>query len=197
MRQFPGWASRAAENKGPRLAFVMVGLPARGKSYIARKLARYLRWLGHDTRVFNVGSYRRELLGAKKPHDFFSPDNPEGQALRLKVAEVALEDMLGWMDRGLQIGGRDLGARRNMPQVDADAGHDAVLERILVDRHALLAEVARRIDVRAAMIRHREEHHGVAVHVAGLGEGFLVRLPDAVDDGRLPRIARRAVIKLA
>jgi len=85
-------------------AFVMVGLPARGKSYIARKLARYLRWLGHDTRVFNVGSYRRELVGAQKPSEFFSPDNPEGAAARLKVAEVALEDMIGWFERGLAIG---------------------------------------------------------------------------------------------
>ena len=87
-----------------KIAFVMVGLPARGKSYIARKLARYLHWLGHETRVFNVGSYRRELLGAQKTNEFFSPDNPEGAALRLKVAEVALDDMLGWFSRGLQIG---------------------------------------------------------------------------------------------
>ena len=28
------------------LAVVMVGLPARGKTYIARKLARYLDWTG-------------------------------------------------------------------------------------------------------------------------------------------------------
>lgn len=87
-----------------KLVFVMVGLPARGKSYIARKLARYLHWLGHETRVFNVGSYRRELLGAQKTNEFFSPDNAEGQALRLKVAEVVLEDMIGWFGRGLSVG---------------------------------------------------------------------------------------------
>jgi broad specificity phosphatase PhoE/predicted kinase len=85
-------------------AFVMVGLPARGKSYIARKLARYLRWLGHDTRVFNVGSYRRELVGAQQSNEFFSPANAEGAAARLKVAETALDDMIGWFDRGLSIG---------------------------------------------------------------------------------------------
>ena len=82
----------------------MVGLPARGKSYIARKLARYLHWLGHDTRVFNVGSYRRELVGAQQTNDFFSPNNPEGSAARLKVAQVALDDMIGWFERGLSIG---------------------------------------------------------------------------------------------
>ena len=29
---------------------VMVGLPARGKTYIAKKLTRYLNWIGIDTR---------------------------------------------------------------------------------------------------------------------------------------------------
>ena len=38
----------------------MVGLPARGKSYITKKIARYLNWLQHDTRIFNVGERRRE-----------------------------------------------------------------------------------------------------------------------------------------
>jgi 6-phosphofructo-2-kinase len=37
----------------------MVGLPARGKSYITKKLARYMNWLQHDTKIFNVGEKRR------------------------------------------------------------------------------------------------------------------------------------------
>ncbi|KAG6386447.1 hypothetical protein SASPL_155349 [Salvia splendens] len=37
------------------LAIVLVGLPARGKTFTAAKLTRYLRWLGHDTKHFNVG----------------------------------------------------------------------------------------------------------------------------------------------
>ena len=41
-----------------RLALVLVGLPARGKTYTAAKLTRYLRWLGHDTKHFNVGKVR-------------------------------------------------------------------------------------------------------------------------------------------
>lgn len=37
------------------LCFLQVGLPARGKTFTAAKLTRYLRWLGHDTKHFNVG----------------------------------------------------------------------------------------------------------------------------------------------
>ena len=32
------------------LCIAMVGLPARGKTYIAKKLARYLRWIGLNTK---------------------------------------------------------------------------------------------------------------------------------------------------
>jgi 6-phosphofructo-2-kinase/fructose-2,6-biphosphatase 2 len=49
----------------------MVGLPARGKSYTARRIERYLSWLGYRTRVFNVGEYRCARVGARVRHSFF------------------------------------------------------------------------------------------------------------------------------
>ncbi|PIA19449.1 bifunctional 6-phosphofructo-2-kinase/fructose-2,6-bisphosphate 2-phosphatase [Coemansia reversa NRRL 1564] len=42
-----------------KLVVVMVGLPARGKSYIVKKVKRYLSWLGFQTKIFNVGDRRR------------------------------------------------------------------------------------------------------------------------------------------
>lgn len=87
----------------PKIALVMVGLPARGKSYIARKLARYLSWAGHETRVFNVGTYRRNLSGAHKSHEFFDPENPEASEERWRLAMHALDDMLTWTEQGGQI----------------------------------------------------------------------------------------------
>ena len=53
----------AQRDVGAKLVIVMVGLPARGKSYITKKLARYLNWLQHDTRIFNVGERRRVAAG--------------------------------------------------------------------------------------------------------------------------------------
>ncbi len=84
----------------PKIAFVMVGLPARGKTFIARKMARYLAWLGHRTQVFNVGSYRRERIGSRQHHSFFDPRNDAGQAARLEVALAALDDMLAFLRGG-------------------------------------------------------------------------------------------------
>jgi broad specificity phosphatase PhoE/predicted kinase len=77
----------------------MVGLPARGKTHLARKLARFLSWLGHRARVFNVGGYRRARLGAAQPASFFDPDNVEARSARQQVSDEAIEDMLGWLDR--------------------------------------------------------------------------------------------------
>ncbi len=82
------------------VALAMVGLPARGKSYIARKVARYLSWLGHPTRVFNVGSYRREHVGSHKPSEFFDPDNAEGRRVLHDLAMHALDDLIEWLKRG-------------------------------------------------------------------------------------------------
>lgn len=53
----------ASRDVGAKLVIVMVGLPARGKSYITKKLARYLNWLQHDTKIFNVGERRRVVAG--------------------------------------------------------------------------------------------------------------------------------------
>jgi broad specificity phosphatase PhoE/predicted kinase len=87
----------------PKLAVVMVGLPARGKSYTARRIERYLSWLGYRTGVFNVGEYRRARVGAQLPHSFFDPDNSLGEEARRSVAMAALEDMVAWLTDDGQV----------------------------------------------------------------------------------------------
>ncbi|KAI9029890.1 6-phosphofructo-2-kinase-domain-containing protein [Phycomyces nitens] len=86
-----------------RIACVMVGLPARGKTYIAQKVCRYLTWLGINTKVFNVGNYRRQLHGANLCHTFFDPHNEVGQQQRREAADAALHDMIRWFneDQGI------------------------------------------------------------------------------------------------
>ncbi|XAR60753.1 6-phosphofructo-2-kinase [Bertholletia excelsa] len=101
-------AAVADQMLGPKedrhLAIVLVGLPARGKTFTAAKLTRYLRWLGHDTKHFNVGKYRRLKHGANLAADFFRGDNPEGLEARNEVAALAMEDMIAWMQEGGQVG---------------------------------------------------------------------------------------------
>ncbi|XP_039786533.1 6-phosphofructo-2-kinase/fructose-2,6-bisphosphatase-like isoform X3 [Panicum virgatum] len=87
-----------------KLTIVLVGLPARGKTFTAAKLTRYLRWLGHETKHFNVGKYRRLKHGTNQTADFFRGDNREGVEARNEVAALAMEDMLSWMQEGGQVG---------------------------------------------------------------------------------------------
>ena len=72
-----------------KLALVMVGLPARGKSYTASKVAWYLTWQGYKTRLFNVGEYRRAKYGSNPNHAFFDPNNIEGlNAIEIRVIPI-------------------------------------------------------------------------------------------------------------
>ncbi|XP_019402984.1 PREDICTED: 6-phosphofructo-2-kinase/fructose-2,6-bisphosphatase 4 isoform X4 [Crocodylus porosus] len=72
---------------------VMVGLPARGKTYISKKLTRYLNWIGVPTKEFNVGQYRRDLVKKYKSFEFFLPENEEGLKIRRQCALTALNDV--------------------------------------------------------------------------------------------------------
>ncbi|CRK89502.1 CLUMA_CG003245, isoform A [Clunio marinus] len=78
----------------------MVGLPARGKTYIAKKLSRYLNWIGINTRVFNLGEYRRNVTQAYRNHDFFRTDNNAAMTIRTNCAKHALEDVVQWLEMG-------------------------------------------------------------------------------------------------
>jgi predicted kinase len=92
-----------------RLVIVLVGLPGRGKSFVARKLQGFLTWRGTPCKSFNVGKYRRQatanLAGKnegdvkkKQDADFFDPKNSATAALRQEIARVALDDTLRWLD---------------------------------------------------------------------------------------------------
>ncbi|XP_075705682.1 6-phosphofructo-2-kinase/fructose-2,6-bisphosphatase 1 isoform X2 [Rhinoderma darwinii] len=78
---------------------IMVGLPARGKTYISKKLTRYLNWIGTPTKVFNVGQYRREAVQTYKNYEFFRSDNQEAMKIRKQCALNALRDVHTYLTR--------------------------------------------------------------------------------------------------
>jgi broad specificity phosphatase PhoE/adenylylsulfate kinase-like enzyme len=188
----------AAASKEQKIVLVLVGLPARGKSYIARKLSRYLRWRGHETRVFNVGTYRRELVGAQKSHDFFDPENLEGSRERRRVAELALADMLRWMQSGGQIALYDATnstreRRAWVRQACEQAGLEVVFVETICDDPAVVDRNVRETklhspdyaeaDPEAAVadFLQRIEHYARVYESVGDDEGRYVKL---VDEGK-------------
>uniref|UniRef100_A0A8D0CLP7 6-phosphofructo-2-kinase/fructose-2,6-biphosphatase 3 n=1 Tax=Scleropages formosus TaxID=113540 RepID=A0A8D0CLP7_SCLFO len=78
---------------------VMMGLPARGKTYMAKKLTRYLNWIGLPTKVFNVGEYRREAVKNYSSYDFFKPDNQDAVKIRQHCAVAALRDVHAYLTK--------------------------------------------------------------------------------------------------
>jgi broad specificity phosphatase PhoE len=87
-----------------KLAVIMVGLPARGKTFVARKMQGYLSWLGYRTLWVNVGDYRRARAGAKQPAAYFAPDNAATRGEREGFAMAALNDLLDWFTKGGEVG---------------------------------------------------------------------------------------------
>ncbi|KAJ8245564.1 hypothetical protein GJAV_G00272120 [Gymnothorax javanicus] len=87
----------------PPTVIVMVGLPARGKTYMSKKLTRYLNWTGLPTKVFNVGEYRREAV-KHYSFDFFKSDNQDAVKIRQECAIAALRDVKSYLtEEGGQV----------------------------------------------------------------------------------------------
>jgi len=75
-----------------KLVIALVGLPARGKSTMARKIARTIELDDVMVQVFNNGELRRALSGENTSSpEFFSPDNETGVGMRDKYALLNLE----------------------------------------------------------------------------------------------------------
>lgn len=178
-----------------RLALVMVGLPARGKTHMARRVERYLRWLGYKTRIFNVGNYRRERLGSQQPHAFFDPDNAEGRAARREVAMAALEDLLEWFAQGGEIGLYDAtNTTRERRTILADRmrahGLSVVFVESVCEDEALIESNIRQTklhmpdyagsdpDAAVADFRARIAHYARTYEEVGEDEGSFIRVID-------------------
>jgi len=84
------------------LIVAMVGLPARGKSFISRKVERFLKWTGNRTQTFNVGKYRRDAVDPETSgkSDFFDKSNRDAVVQRMQMAMAALADAIKFLDDG-------------------------------------------------------------------------------------------------
>uniref|UniRef100_A0A6U8IDL3 6-phosphofructo-2-kinase domain-containing protein n=1 Tax=Eutreptiella gymnastica TaxID=73025 RepID=A0A6U8IDL3_9EUGL len=92
----------------PHVCLAMVGLPGRGKSFIARKVEVFMKWkAGHEVvKLFNVGKYRRTNVEAQESGKaaFFDPSNANAVAAREQAAKEAMAEMLRFFETGGEVG---------------------------------------------------------------------------------------------
>jgi len=106
-----------------KMAVVMVGLPGRHKTFTARSLARYLRWIGYQVAVLSVADLRRQHYGTNIRAAFFDPKSEESIKKRTVIADMALDKIINLLEEG------------NMQIVILDASNTTVHRReIITDR---------------------------------------------------------------
>lgn len=92
--EFGTGGTLGAHNK---VVIAMVGLPARGKSYIVKMLVRYLEWSGFPTKIFNVGDMRRKRGLAGASAAFFKNGDEAARKQREELAMACQEEMYDWL----------------------------------------------------------------------------------------------------
>jgi len=147
--------------RSDKLVCVMVGLPARGKSYVARRLSQYISFFyGSPCKVFNVGDHLRRLLnGTFKHADFFDDCNEDARALRRKASVNAVAELCEWMNqtspkrRRVSVTESDEGAPCNN-YMSGDFGAVAIYDATnsTKDRRAWLLEQLRELGAKVIFL---------------------------------------------
>ncbi|KAL6935667.1 related to Fructose-2,6-bisphosphatase [Hanseniaspora guilliermondii] len=98
----PSTSIKNHSNKNLNICVILVGLPCRGKTFISNKIKTYLTWMMINSKIFNIGDYRRKQLDSQLDEftsidaDFYNFENQEGLKIRLNSYENALKDMEKW-----------------------------------------------------------------------------------------------------
>lgn len=90
-----------------KFLFCFCGLPGRGKTHIATRLLKYLKFFhAVPTNMYNVVEYRRKLYPGLKEAHWFDPSHAEGAAIRSTVNECVVAEVITFLnahDNGIAI----------------------------------------------------------------------------------------------
>mmetsp|Transcript_7924 Transcript_7924/g.14551 ORF Transcript_7924/g.14551 Transcript_7924/m.14551 type:complete len:536 (+) Transcript_7924:42-1649(+) len=86
-------------NQRRRIVVALVGLPARGKSFLSLRIQAFFTWQGARTKIFNVGQRRRQVEAADQDSSYFDPNNSAAKESREAIAMSVVREMLEWMDK--------------------------------------------------------------------------------------------------
>ena len=116
-----------------KLYVAMVGLPARGKSTLARRIRQGLLAEGIRAQLFNNGDMRRALMGAESTSpDFYNPSNAAGREAREMICRRNMDLARGWLTDGGEVAILDA--------TNVSRGRRRMIERTLTDHPVLFVE---------------------------------------------------------
>ena len=116
-----------------KLYVVMVGLPARGKSTLARRICEGLTDEGTRAAIFNNGDVRRALMGPESTEpEFYNPDNAFGKEARELIARRNLENAKTFLAEGGDVAILDA--------TNASRARRQSIEEFLTDHPVLFVE---------------------------------------------------------
>jgi 6-phosphofructo-2-kinase len=86
-------------NHSEKTIFALVGLPARGKSFLSAKIVTFFNWSGIPAKIFNVGSRRRVEEGAAVSgrSSFFDSQNTSAVSKRDAIALSTLGEAVEYL----------------------------------------------------------------------------------------------------
>ncbi|AWU73616.1 uncharacterized protein C5L36_0A02200 [Pichia kudriavzevii] len=89
-----------ADSNPIKICVVIVGLPARGKSFISQKIVRYLSWLSIPTQSFNSSANLQEILKSSDltSCNLFDPKNEAtlDHGILKETRNMTLKQILSW-----------------------------------------------------------------------------------------------------
>jgi predicted kinase len=137
-----------------KLLIVMVGLPGSGKTFVSKRICRYISFFQNiPSKIFNVGDYRREMFGAQLPASFYDNDNIEAVKSRNKVCDAAMDDMIEFMkEDGVRVAVYDAtnSLKENRTKIlkrlkDENVGVKKMFLEVVVDDEKVLEENIRTV----------------------------------------------------
>ena len=116
-----------------KLYVAMVGLPARGKSTLARRIRQGLLAEGIRAQIFNNGDMRRALVGAESTEpDFYNPENSAGREIREQICLRNMARARAWL--------AEQGEVAILDATNASRARRILIEQTLTDHPVLFVE---------------------------------------------------------
>jgi broad specificity phosphatase PhoE/predicted kinase len=145
-----------------KLYVVMVGLPARGKSTLSRRIKECLVEEGIQAAIFNNGDLRRSMMGAESTEaEFYNPVNSFGLLARESIArrnmDLAKEYLAGAGEVAIIDAANASGARRRQIEEYFAEFPTLFVECVNEDPHLLEACIRRKANLPEYAAYSRED----------------------------------------